>query len=498
MKYQLTELVNSLSKEEVRNFKLFTSKYKSKGTKALVSLFDIVRKGKMDEYDDKIVNMVLPNGTKNNYYRLKNRLIQEIEDSLADLYRKKDESFEVFRLLRLAKIFSFKSDYEKSKQYLDEAEKIALKLEDYASIHLIYKQYAALISNLSSINPVDYIQRKRKYNKIHQKIEENKFLIASVNYEMRVTNFAGKNENVSDTLDNLIEQLQIMDELKDSVTMRFEIDQCVRQSLLQRREFALLADYLEQTFETFSSEGLFTKQYHRNKIVMLIWLINTTVKEKLYEKALTYVNILAEALNEHNRLYYQQYFWLHKTSEFVITSYAGDNKKATTIAQKALKEHSLTLAHPHAMAYFINLSTVYFNDKNLNKALEYLALIISDASFNNLAPVWKISLKTMQLIYHIEDKNYDYAKNIYDNIRRSHRDILKEEGYKREGMFLDILRDFIQIPQPLKSEKVVNKINHFLETYPDFEPAANEGINYNIWISAKIKRTDYYSEMIGR
>jgi len=57
--------------------------------------------------------------------------------------------------LRLAKIFLYKSDYEKSKQYLDEAEKTALKLEDYASLHLIYEQYSKLISNLSSINPAD-------------------------------------------------------------------------------------------------------------------------------------------------------------------------------------------------------------------------------------------------------------------------------------------------------------------------------------------------------
>lgn len=498
MKYQLTELVKSLNKEEVRNFKLFTSKYKSKGTKALVQLFDIIRKEKIDEYNDNIVSTVLPNGTKNNYYRLKNRLIQEIEDSLADLYRKKDESFEVFRLLRLAKIFSYKSDYEKSKRYLDEAEKTALKLEDYAAMHLIYKQYTALISNLSSINPVDYIQRKRNYNKIHQKIEENKFLIASVNYEMRSSNFAGKNKNIQDTLDNLVEKLQIMDELKGSVTMRFEIDQCVRQSLLQRKEFGLLADYLEQTYATFTKDGLFTKQYHRNKIVTLIWIINTNLKEKQYEKALSYVDILEKALKEHNSLYYQQYFWLHRTSKFIITSFVGKHQEAVLIAEEALKKDPLPLTHPHAMIYFINLSVVHYNNNNLNKALEYLAHIISDASFNNLAPVWKVSLKTMETIYHIEDQNYNYAKNIYDNIKRSHRGLLKEAGYKRESMFLDILREIIQTPRPFKNEKIIGKIQHFLETYPDFEPAANEGINYNIWLSSKINRTDFYSEMIGR
>jgi len=59
MKHQLTHLVQSLNKEEVRNFKLFTSKYKSKGTKALVQLFDIIRKEKIDEYDDKMIDVVL-------------------------------------------------------------------------------------------------------------------------------------------------------------------------------------------------------------------------------------------------------------------------------------------------------------------------------------------------------------------------------------------------------------------------------------------------------
>ncbi len=498
MKYQLTHLIQSLNKEEIRNFKLFTSKYKSTGTKALVQLFDIIRKEKIDEYDDKIVDVVLPGSTKNNYYRLKNRLIQEIEDSLADLYRKKDESFEVFRLLRLAKIFFYKSDYEKSKRYLDEAEKTALKLEDYASIHLIYEQYAALIRNLSSINPMDYIRKKRKYNKIHEKIEENKFLTATISYQMRVTNFSGKNKNVHQTLDNIIEQLQVMDELKDSVTVKFEIDVCVRQSLLQRKEFNVLADYLEETLQKFTERGYFTKQHHNYKIIMLTWTINTNVKIKQYKKALIYVDRLEDALKEYNGLYYQQYLWIYHTSKFVINSYIGNNKLAIELGEKALKEHQLTIGHPHAMVYFLNLSTVYYNDLNVDKALHYLSTTIADQSFNNLPPVWKINLKIVEAIYHVESENYDYAKNIYDNIKRTHRSLLKEEAYQRESMFLDVLRDIIQQPRPFKNEKVKTKINNFLDTYPDFEPAANEGINYNIWLSSKTKNTTYYAELLAQ
>jgi len=110
MKYQLTQLVQSLNREEVRNFKLLTSKYKTKGTSSIVLLFDVLRKKEIDEYDDEIISRILPGSTKNNYYRLKNRLIEEVENSLVELHRKKDESFEIFRLLRLARIFIYKSN----------------------------------------------------------------------------------------------------------------------------------------------------------------------------------------------------------------------------------------------------------------------------------------------------------------------------------------------------------------------------------------------------
>lgn len=498
MKYQLTQLIQSLTKEEIRNFKLLTSKYKTKSTSGIVRLFDLLRKREVDEYDDKIVKLVSPKSTKNNYYRLKNRLIEEIENSLVDLHRKKDESFEIFRLLRLARIFIYKSNYEKAQQYLREAEKIALKLENYAAMHLIYEQVIKLTHERSNTNPLEAVRRKRKYNDIHRKIEENKFLLATVNYKMRNTNFAGKDKDIQTTLENVIEQLQVMEELKDSATVKFEIHQCVRESLLQRKEFKLLADYMIDSLDKFSSEKLFTKRNHNEKIVILTWIINSTIKTKEYKKSATYVELLHEAVQEHNGLYYKQYVWIYHLSQLATKGYMRQIKEAIALMEEALKKNQLNFSNPYAMFVYVNLSSVYYYDHNMDKALHYLSMIISDNSFTQLPSLWKINLRIIAIIYHIEQKNHLYARSIYANVRRAHRELLKDEAYQREFRFLDVLRDIIKIPQPFKNQKIIAKINDFLEAYPNFEPAANEVINYNIWLTSRMKQGAYYEEMMAQ
>ncbi len=498
MKYQLTQLVQSLSREEVRNFKLLTSKYKTKGISGIVLLFDILRKKEMDEYDDEIVSLVLPGSTKNNYYRLKNRLIEEVENSLVELHRKKDESFEIFRLLRLARIFIYKSNYQKSQQYLREAEKIALKLENYAAMHLIYEQLMKLSHNTTNTDPIHDVHRKRKYNDIHRKIEENKFLLATVNYKMRTTNFAGKDKNIHLTLDNVLEQLQVMEELKDSVTVKLEIHRCVRDSLLQRKEFSLLADYMIDSFEGFSTHKVFSKNTHHEKIVILIWIINSTLKTKEYEQTIHYLNLLRKAMQEYNGLYYKQYFWVYHLSQLTIKGYLRQNKEAIQLMEEALKKNRLDFNNPYAMYVYANLSAVYYCDDNMDKAQHYLSLIISDASFSQQSPLWKINLKIIEIIYHVEQESFVYAKSIYDNIRRAHRGLLKDEAYLREFRFMDILRDVIQTPKAFKNSKIIHKINGFLEAYPNFEPGANEAINYNIWLTSRMKQSAYYEELLAQ
>ena len=118
-KYHLSELIHSLNKEEIRNFKLYTTRiHFGDKDKKLVQIFDRIKKDNMDEFSDDLVVEFFKDKNKNAYYRLKNRLVSDIEYSLLMLNRAKDERLKILNWLQLVRIFSYKSEYEKALYYL--------------------------------------------------------------------------------------------------------------------------------------------------------------------------------------------------------------------------------------------------------------------------------------------------------------------------------------------------------------------------------------------
>jgi len=98
MAYQLTKLIRNLKPEEIRGFRLQENRYNfKKQDKKLTLLFDAIKKENCDEYDDKLMLELFPNGNKNAYYRLKNLLAGRIEDSLVYLHRDKNEEFGAYK-----------------------------------------------------------------------------------------------------------------------------------------------------------------------------------------------------------------------------------------------------------------------------------------------------------------------------------------------------------------------------------------------------------------
>jgi len=96
MKHFLSKIINSLQTSEVRFFKLFSSNYRQKGsTKKTVMLFDELRKNKIDEYSEEMQLLFFDKVNPNGYYRIKNRLREDLEGSLLSFHRGKIEENKV-------------------------------------------------------------------------------------------------------------------------------------------------------------------------------------------------------------------------------------------------------------------------------------------------------------------------------------------------------------------------------------------------------------------
>src|SRR6185436_16329204 len=145
-----------MNKEQIRYFKLYASRFTSDVRKDL-TLFDYIRKSD-DKYDDEKIFKKLYDGTeKNPFYRLKNRLMLDINKSLTIQHFDDEETIHVFHLLALVRFYMNKNSVEAAHYFLRKAESKARSIENFELLDVIYGDFIRLSHEKISINPEFYI-----------------------------------------------------------------------------------------------------------------------------------------------------------------------------------------------------------------------------------------------------------------------------------------------------------------------------------------------------
>jgi len=120
---QLISLINSLTKAEKRNFKLYVNRLQSKSDIKFVLLFDVV--DKLDQWDDSIVLKKIPSITKAQLANLKRHLYKQILISLRLIHIQKNIDIQIREQIDFARILYGKGLYIQSLKILDRIRPIA-------------------------------------------------------------------------------------------------------------------------------------------------------------------------------------------------------------------------------------------------------------------------------------------------------------------------------------------------------------------------------------
>ena len=127
----LNNIISVMNKEEVRNFKLWLNSTNASDARKDILLFDYIRKA-ADKYDeDFIFKKLYTEKDKNSFYRLKNRLQEDIGYNLTLLHFSKHESNNLFLFLSLHNIFISRNQTDIALYYLKKAEKRAQQIENF-------------------------------------------------------------------------------------------------------------------------------------------------------------------------------------------------------------------------------------------------------------------------------------------------------------------------------------------------------------------------------
>ncbi len=496
----LTEIIRNLNKEEIRNYKIFANriKHKKKKKRKIVQLFDYIKQGEYEENDPELVKALFGEDNRNAYYRLKNRLLEDIQRSLLYLHFNVDEQVRIHNYMALAKLFSYKSLYRQAIYLLRKAERKAKKQEYYELLNLIYDQVIAICRNYDEIDPEPYIKKREENAKKYELVYQTNHLIAQLNYKLKQTNFSETDKNVLEQLDKIQDDLDITNELYQIPRIQLQIHECVRNKLLQQNELESLEIYLTNTLARFEEENFFSKSTHEDKIIILSWIIITLFRNNKFDKTPDYLEKLHKALQAYNNLYYDKYIWTYYQSLAFYHNLTNQNKKAIELLEELKKETKYAGTNFYDIGLHINLALFYYCDNNLNKAIYNLSHLFTKDVYDKLSDPWKLSVSIVEIILHYEDNNIDYVVYNIKEIKRKFRSLLKTDAHKKDKAFLKILNKIIKYTAPYNNEKVTQPLHHFIEQYPSFSPGSNETINYSAWLKAKLNNEHYYNIILKK
>ena len=268
MTSRLETIIDSLSKEEVRFFKLFLNRTVSASRKD-VDLFDLLRK-KRGDYTTKDLLKKL-NTSAGNYYTLKNRLYHELNNSMVWQHIWKDQQSKSFSFVLLSRVYKNKGELELSFNYLKKAEKEAIDSDLYEILSIIYSEVLQLSHELISIDVDYYIEQKRNNIKTLSEIDEIDLLLTKIMYDVKTKqNFSNSNISIVQLLKSKYIKISRDNNLLKSSRFRIKLFNMYSRFLLLKRDYKSL-----EIFELgFNPETPFSDK--KSKILSILTLNSLT------------------------------------------------------------------------------------------------------------------------------------------------------------------------------------------------------------------------------
>lgn len=484
----LPEIIAALTKEEARNYKLFIKRTNDTDDRKDELLFDLIKKQFNENYnEDGIFKTIYNNDNKNPFYRLKNKLHDDIGLSLTFFHFNASAANIILKDIFLSKIFFEKNAWTISKYYLVKAEKRAIENENYELLDLIYTEFIKLSHELLDTNPEDYIHKRTLNKKKLDDLREIDNVLSVAIYKIRSTqNFSKDVDPINQLLEKIISKLTSNKNQQLTNQLKFKIYQSVSRILLSRHEYQALEGYLLKCFDDFTKQNLFNKSNHDTKLQMLVYICNTLFKTRKYELSLSYAKYLKDALEEHNAFLKNKYVYYYYNC-LVINYSEIDREKAIDVLIHMLTVEAI-FTHPMYISYvYLNLATLYFDTENYKLSLKSLVKLTKHEAYTNLDEAFRLKIEIAELIVRYMLQDYEYLDNKQKIILKDYKSLLSSPLHASDTDFLKLLRQLSKVNGDVKHKKTKVSIDEYLRYYQTHnEQQQTEVINYSNWLKKLI------------
>lgn len=478
----LQDLIKSLEKEELKSYKLYTKRTHNFNDRKDIELFDSIKK--QPEESDKFHFNAIYKAPKpdTKYYRLKNKIADDIGIILSNLNHKKTE-IDVLHLVGLAKIFIGKQQYGLALHYLKLAERRAIEKEDYAMLEAIYEQLVRMSIQNNAESPKAVIEKRNENSqrlKLLQDLENN---LAVLSHEVKTTQNLTSKKEISTWLNHTLKNTIKLSYVKNSVQLRIKIFQNVSRLMLLLKDYTSLETYLKSCLVEFEKDKLFSKQTHEVKLQLLVYLCNASYMLDKHTQAIEFANILHKAIFEFDKALYSQYIFYYYN--ILVNNYSKTNiAKAIDVLEAAHNEKQIK-NNPQQYFYVLNnLAILNFDLKKFKQASKFFSQMYVSQNFKTFDISFVVKLYVFELINRLEMEDYEQCEKQLTQLYKLIDDVKEKDSIKIDLAILDIINQFLNKYdnrwRPLKSS-----VQAFTKKYSENKEGAGI-INYAQWIDSKV------------
>ncbi len=486
----LESIVRHLTSDEARRFKILSNRFKAEEEKKLLTLFDALRAA--PQADKSLIEKIYDTDddqTRNRYYRLRNKLLANLEKSLLFYHFNYRNALEPFSNVQIALLMRERGLYKETLYYLRKAEKSAVRDDHFSVLEVVYDEMV----RLGTVFEVDVSKVLEARRENHLKLEiwrADQEVLALVTQELMRRNFA-RNEHtgtVLKTLEDLRERLEQHAHIFRSASGSIMILKTVVSILLQKEAWIDLLQYVDKTFADFEAKDLFNRENHGIRLMMRIWRINALLKILNVDDAGTELKALEEDLEKHKRIHYREFAFFYYSSVTYWRKLTGQLDEALTHINRAVADPDFRQPEIHYWFLLLAQADTYFcagniaeANNSLTRAIDHPVMLQVDAELQATAFIFKaICLKEMG----DSVQSLEYLKRA----KRDFRDQWKQFA-ETTTAFSELM---IRILQGASPSAIRKEVQQYLASYPHTPIGGNQIILYEAYLAVLTEPDTHY------
>ena len=495
----LEQIIENLTSDEVRRFKILSNRFKADEEKKLIVLFDAIRAGNYGAVEEEMVTTFygdISHNSRNNYYRLRNKLLNNLEKSLLFYHFNYKNTLEAYSTLQLALLLEERGLYKETYYYLKKAEKVAQKYDQFNILEVIYDEMIRLASKDVEME-VEAILKNRKAN--FTKIEMTRLtseVLGVISQQLKKRNFS-RNTKKTDSVIALLEEtkarLESHKEIFQSPSGKILIFRTVSAILQQKAAYPELNKYVKETFDDFEENKLFSKENHSTRLLMRIWRINCLWIMLKIKEAKTEIDALEEELGMYKRQNFNEYALYFYTSKVNNQKMRGDLEGAAHSLKEAMQIKEITQSSLNELILMVSLADQYFCQHLYSHALEVLNRINMHVKYEKLDEEIRFYLIIFEMVVCYESHNYGLADSLHQKLKTQFKSLLKDENYDKASRFVEIILRMNQAALEGKKTFLKSAHKNFLTDFPPSEISSNQIIFYELYLQGLTENKSYYS-----